>query len=330
MDDINKFIMGNPQWNMGLAMLQGESPDVGLQRAQQAQLYQAQQDRLANQEKIQQAMAGGLKNGITPELIAEIAQYDVDTALKMKAMYDEQQKEARRMQMLQGAFGGDGMQADKIAGYAAATGDTSMLPLATFMQGQENRREDISREERRRAEDKASKRDEELRKAGLAGFKLEADVAPPTAVVTDASGKALALSGYNSSKQTIMDLLDKYGDKEVFTPAEANEIKQAFADIRDYERSLGNTGVLNVGELPFLEEKYAPFNPLEMANRTISVEKLKKKAEDYFGNRESRLLGELKSLGYKKEGGKKKQSANVDLSTLSDAELEKMLMELPE
>lgn len=89
MDDINKFIMGNPQWNMGLAMLQGESPDVGLQRAQQAQLYQAQQDRLANQEKIQQAMAGGLKNGITPELIAEIAQYDVDTALKMKAMYDE-------------------------------------------------------------------------------------------------------------------------------------------------------------------------------------------------------------------------------------------------
>jgi len=145
MPNIMDTLNANPTWQQGLAMMRGDSPEVAAKTAAYYQNMQAQQEEKARAEQTRQALGQALAGGLNPEKINEIMAIDPDMGIKLLNMYQRQQRESMRMEMLQGAFGGGGGSADRIAAYSMATGDTSMLPLATFMQGRENREQDYLR-----------------------------------------------------------------------------------------------------------------------------------------------------------------------------------------
>ncbi len=90
MDDLTNFMMSNPMLQMRLANMAGEDPTQGIKRAAYAQEQQAYAEEKLRKDKTREALGRGLQGGITPELIADIAQYDPDTAFQLQKIYAEQ------------------------------------------------------------------------------------------------------------------------------------------------------------------------------------------------------------------------------------------------
>lgn len=141
MAGVNDFMMMNPQFQSGLAMMAGESPSVGLERARYAQQMmaeqRAQQQQAQAREALSQGIAGGLEN-VDASTLRDLALANPDLALKILEMQRQRKQEAQRMEMLGGMMGaGSGGNAGAMAAYGAMTGDPTMIQAAQFMQQQQ-------------------------------------------------------------------------------------------------------------------------------------------------------------------------------------------------
>lgn len=259
-----------------------------------------------------------------PNAIAELMKVAPEVGIKLMQQQRLVKQQQMAEEMMSGGIGAGG-DIDTLDRNAAAAEMMGNEPLADYFARQADRAYDRDKEARKESTDL----DKQRRGASISGFELVEGVVPTTSVVTDATSRSRALKTYGATRDRIKEILNQYGDNELFTPVQSAEIESAFADLRDLERELGNTGVLNVGELPFLEQKYAPFNPLKMGNRTVSRKDLIAKADSYFNQRENRLLGEMESFGYKpKEGAKAKANSAQEPQTGGDSNPLQQLMDM--
>jgi len=146
------------------------------------------------------------------------------------------------------------------------------------------------------------KRGDALKKVAIPGYDLDPDVMPDPATARGARELATTIPSFENAITKVNKLIDKYGSTTGFG-SDVNDVDQAFADLMNAERSLNNTGVLNVGELPILEKNYQSFDPRNKINLMKSKEEMKASALSYLNDRRGILNAKLKSIGYHQKAG---------------------------
>lgn len=161
----------------------------------------------------------------------------------------------------------------------AIMGDPALIQL-----GSENMR--MARDEQR-----------DIKRAQVPGLELIEGSVPDSATVRDARAAASSFKKLNSSLERLEGAIDKYG-QQIIPGTEGYKVySRHLADIRNAERTLANTGVLNVGEVPFLEEAYDAFNPTNITN--VNPAQAKQMLSDYRSARNQDFSTNLESLGYR-------------------------------
>jgi hypothetical protein len=313
--------MTNPQFQMGISTLSGRGPMAGLELAKANRLEQAAALQNQRGEAARAALGAGLtKSGgqLTLEAIAPLAEADpiLYTELYNKIAKEQrlQQAEEMKAKILGAAFGGGGVgeiDPTTVAAAGAMSNDPQLMGLATFLQGQQNRTTDEAN--RIAAEERATAK--ERKKADIPGFEVDPEVTIDQTSARSARELVSAIPTYEGAIKKIKKLIDKHGSTTGYGQ-DTDAVSQAFLDLLNAERGLNNTGVLNVGEIPTLEQVYKTFDPRNPWNLTKSKDELKESAEQYLADRKGLIEGKLRSIGYTRKG---KADAGVDIKDARQA-----------
>lgn len=145
MDDLMNRLYSSPGWHQSLAYLSNADDPVGtgVRAAREYTQMQAEQEAQARQAQAREAMKSIDMTGMPPEL-KELFRVDPGLAIKVWEQQTEMATRQKRQEMMGGlidrmAGGSPQSAATDIAVMGAATGDPSMLSLATFLQGQEDK-----------------------------------------------------------------------------------------------------------------------------------------------------------------------------------------------
>lgn len=319
--DLGRMLATNPNWIRADAALTGEDPNLVYARALQAQTLQAQLEEQQHQKQQQEALQelfARMRGNLTPEFAFEAMKSDPKFGLELLESARKTQAEQRRQQFL-GQILGTGEQpgnngattntaglnapdTTKLAAYGTLTGDPSMTALATFLQGQNNRKEDAQRDLEKEARQEKMEIDKTRRESQIPGYELSGDAAPTSTNITKAQDLAAAIPAYKEAVKSIKNIIKKRGSTTGWG-TDVAESKQALNTLLNLERTLNQTGALNIGELPILEEAYETFNPTMKTNLLKSRAEMEQAAEDYLNNRVGMINEKLKGFGYKAKGG---------------------------
>lgn len=287
--------------------------DMMLQQAKQ-QSTQADADakRYAlNEERRTQEMLKGMDLS-DPAAVEKL--YRIDPALGIKLM--QQQRMQQQQKIMQDVLtGGGGSDANKLAELGAMSGNPQLMQLAQFKQAQENRA--IDEQNRIAAEERQTQKEQEksTKQASIPGYDILPDVVIDPATARASRELNSAIPTYENAIKKIEKLIDKHGST-VGVGTDTNEVEQAMADLMNAERAVNNTGVLNVGEIPVLQQLYSTFDPRNPMNLGKSKEEMKAAALSYLADRKGLIQGKLKSIGYiPKEVSGNKDSAPASLES---------------
>lgn len=161
----------------------------------------------------------------------------------------------------------------------AIMGDPALVQL-----GAENMR--MAREEQR-----------DIKKAQVPGLELLPNSIPDSTTVREARTASASFKKLNSALDRLDSAIGKYGQQIVPGTEGYKVYSKHLADIRNAERTLANTGVLNVGEVPFLEEAYDAFNPKNITN--YDPQRAREMLKEYRINRNQDFSTNLESMGYR-------------------------------
>ena len=322
----------NVQFQQGLAMMSGQDPTQAMRLAMAAQAAEANQAEQMRAEQTRQAMGGAIAGGldnIDAETLAQLARSNPDAALQiieLKRKQQQQDRLLRNQEFMESLVSGGGVgNANGMSPYILSQSDDPVF------RGIGEAQKAQLEEERKIAREKE--------KATLPGYRPVDGYTPTSAIVNSAAQMLQLKPGYDTAMQGIKKVLNKYGDKEVFTKLEEDEINQEFARLMNLERTVNNTGVLNVGEVPILEKNYATFNPLSLSNRFRSKDDMLNQAEKYINGRFGLIDSTIEGLGFKPTGkeyksksqrseGKRYESLTPEqITTISTEELQRMLEE---
>lgn len=292
-----------------------------VQQLQNLRQAQAQQEEYQAGKARAEATKGILAQaGSDPAKLKEAANAimqtgDYETANKLLQIAVAQEKEARlqqQQQIMQDALAknilGKGGDADKLATLGVMSNSPQLMQLAQFKQAQENRAQDeanrIAAEERQtqKEQNKATKQ------ASIPGYDILSDVVIDPATARASRELNSAIPTYENAIKKITKLIDKYGST-VGAGTDVNEAEQAMADLMNAERAVNNTGVLNVGEIPVLQQLYSTFDPRNPMNLGKSKEEMKASALSYLADRKGLIQGKLQSIGYIPKQGKQEDNA---------------------
>ena len=118
--------------------------------------------------------------------------------------------------------------------------------------------------------------------------------------VGSAREAATAAETFKLAVQQVKDFIDKEGSATGIGQ-DVDEASSILSTLLNAERSLNETGVLNLGEIPVLEKFYATFDPRNPLNLTKSREEMKEAADVYLNNKLDQLDVKMKAIGYKPE-----------------------------
>lgn len=163
--------------------------------------------------------------------------------------------------------------------YGAMFNDPAFIQL-----GAENMR--MAREEQR-----------DIKKAQVPGLELLPNSIPDSTTVREARTASASFKKLNSALDRLDSAIGKYGQQIVPGTEGYKVYSKHLADIRNAERTLANTGVLNVGEVPFLEEAYDAFNPKNITN--YDPQRAREMLKEYRINRNQDFSTNLESMGYR-------------------------------
>lgn len=156
------------------------------------------------------------------------------------------------------------------------------------------------------AEQKKVNREQDikLKERTIPGLELIPDQIPDTKAITDARAASSSSIRLNRALDSLRGLIQENGGKVLPSNAK-KKMTSLLAEVRNAERSLQNTGVLNVGEVPFLEETYDYFNPTKIDNFILQDSKtLLENLDNYKSRRANDFATNLESLGYRPKGYK--------------------------
>lgn len=178
--DLGQYIMTSPQAQAGLAMMRGEDPAMGLQRANAALTMEAQAEERERQKKTRAALASALNGGggFSEQLGVDLMKSgDIETGLKIIDAARKQQalkqKQALMEQIAGGGMGGEGGDAMSIAALAATSGDSSLMGLAQMMQ--QNARDVRSEQRELDKEKRKAPTESQANAAGYANRMIESE-----------------------------------------------------------------------------------------------------------------------------------------------------------
>lgn len=119
--------------------------------------------------------------------------------------------------------------------------------------------------------------------------------APDPQFAKEAREKATAQANLEKAVNDLRALVLEHG-KEVWFGRVHNRMKSILTDIRNAERAIGETGVLNVGEVPFLEEAYGGFDPTKAS--LLGKAEIIADLDDYFLRRSAAFDTAMGTMGY--------------------------------
>lgn len=310
----------------GLSMPQAQFAVSEMQQqqaqAQEARLkMQAYQQQAAKQQQLQAFLNSQEAQTIDPIYRGFLKNLPPDQAIDAIEQLRKSQKDSFLMKAAQGGFGqGYGtMQPVDGAPGAAPMGATPQAapnyagqlqqaqavkaltgldntPAIQYQIDQQKRAEDRALEQQRYKE----KQDLQDQERNIPGLERIPNVRPDSTTVRSAREAITAKKRLDSSLTGLKDLISTSGAQAVPGTPERKRMDELIADIRNAERQLANSGVLNVGELPFLEQSYASFNPTSWGNALFSnPDQLVANLEDYQVRRSADFATMLEPLGYK-------------------------------
>lgn len=144
MSDLFERMQANPQWQLGMSMIAGENPDVGLKRAK------AQQDYMA-QQRLKEVMPDAIAGNLDMATISEIAKSDPNMAFKLADMKRKRDQATQRNEMMnQLMSGGSSGSGGDLAPYLLSTSeDPIQQALGQKMLADLEQERKISDEERK-------------------------------------------------------------------------------------------------------------------------------------------------------------------------------------
>ncbi len=305
-------LMSDPIALAGLGVASGNTlSDALKQGAVQASSYQKQQQEQADYQRMRQAEA------VLPSLLPQIdmnkpneslammmqAGVPLDVAAKIINNLGDNARLQRQQEMLAslpifgggGASGsgdgGDFSNAEQLMAAAVQSGNPQLMQMGTAFLNQANEQKKVLREQ-----------DIKLKERTIPGLELLSDQIPDTKAITDARAASSSSIKLNRSLDSLKKLIQENGGQVLPSNAK-KKMTSLLAEVRSSERNLQNTGVLNVGEVPFLEETYDYFNPTKIVNYVLRDSKtLIDNLNDYQRRRSGDFATNLESLGYKPKG----------------------------
>lgn len=162
-----------------------------------------------------------------------------------------------------------------------------------------------------------------IKEISIPGLELIGETLPNPAAVNQAREQVAARDKYMRIVDRINSFYDDYGSDPQSAlgvgSIGSDKYKAAQAiisDLRNMERVVNETGVLNVGEVPFLEQSYAGFDPTNISNTGGDPAKLKEVAAKYLNNRLMQIDSNLKSKGYRPEQSQSPVAVPPDLEKM--------------
>ena len=179
----------------------------------------------------------------------------------------------------------------KLMAAAVMSGNPQLMQMGKVFFDQAAEQKKVSREQ-----------DIKLKERTIPGLDLLPDQIPDTKAITDARAASSSSIKLNRSLDSLRKLIQENGGKVLPSNAK-KKMTSLLAEVRNAERALQNTGVLNVGEVPFLEETYDYFNPTKIDNFILQDSKtLLENLDNYKSRREVDFATNLESLGYRPKG----------------------------
>jgi len=154
------------------------------------------------------------------------------------------------------------------------------------------------------------------KKTAIPGYDILEDIVIDPATARASRELNSAIPTYENAIKKINDLIDKEGST-IGAGTDVNAVEGAMSDLMNAERAVNNTGVLNVGEIPILQQLYSTFDPRNPMNLSKSKEEMKAAALSYLADRKGLIQGKLKSIGYIPKASKEDASdAPINLEAI--------------
>lgn len=305
----------NPLTLAGLAVAEGANLSDALTQGAATSMKIKEQKRIESERQRQQQLAQQL-----PSLLSNLDVNNANQALakltaagvpfNQAANYINQAQDNARatqsrqqmQEILSSIDDGDqSSNAKRLLMAGVASGNPQLIQAARFQQDMINRQEDVARNKQKRE-----------RETKIPGLELIEGTDPDNASINKARESIRMKESLDRSLTRLDKLIEKYGSQAIIPTEAQDKMNAELADIRNAERNLANTGVLNVGEIGFLEESYDAFNPTKIRASLRTSEQLRKNLQDYRNKRSIDFNDNLQSFGYKVKGIEKIKRNNLD------------------
>jgi len=305
--------LSSPMGLASLGMAQGMSPGDAILQGQKQVAFQQQQQRAQQQRErmaqVEQALpqliaqvdpadpTGSLGKLIQGGIPLDVAQQVIGIAQKQAQQESLNQERSSMQGLIDRAMSGELGESDEAAGYILS-GSRDPMQAGVGQMLIEKRKEQRQIEKETRAEERRTEQAE--KKSAVPGFKLTEGVELDPKAVGSAREAATAAETFKLAVQQVKDFIDKEGSA-IYKGQDVDEASSILSTLLNAERSLNETGVLNLGEIPVLEKFYATFDPRNPLNLTKSREEMKEAADVYLNNKLDQLDVKMKAIGYKPE-----------------------------
>jgi hypothetical protein len=183
------------------------------------------------------------------------------------------------------------------------------------------RQQDMKVAQDKLAKEQASEGD--LKKIG--DYEFMGQGVPDKEVVKEVRAEAITQKRLDQSLDSLEKTIAEGGKSIVPGTPQYKKLKGILSDIRNAERKIGATGVLNVGELPFLEENYGAFDPTKFDNYLTSTpDQLLSELQDYKQRRRAGFDSAVEVYGYGRKNAPAKAASNLAPQDLDNMSLEQL------
>ncbi len=302
-------ISGTP---LNQALLEGARASTEYTRAQNAQL------ELRRTAHLQQVLPDllqriDIKNPIESLRVLTEAGVPLEQASTLVNQLTDNVRQQQGQDFLQNLFGGAAGSGVAPSGAAPSGADPTALIQAGLLYGRPELVQGgkFMYDQRKEAAEKATKEQIATEERTIPGLKLIPGARPNESRVMKATEAATAIDYYEQSLKALEDFIDQEGSAVIEGTPSYNRAIELTTNLLQGERTLNQTGVLNVGEIPTLERTYASFDPTRKSNVPKSRTEMKAALQKYKVDRLKRLEGSLRRLGYERD---KPQVATPDIS----------------
>jgi len=134
--------------------------------------------------------------------------------------------------------------------------------------------------------------------AKIPGLELIPGQLPDPTSIRNARKAETTRKTLNRTLDRLKGLIREAGGTEFLPTNTKRKLKQEIAGVRNTIRELAGTGVLNIGEIPFLEEQFGSFDPTNPFNVTLSEDELISNLEQFRQGRNEDFSIQIQGLGF--------------------------------